>query len=264
MANQKQKSESVNQRRMMLCDNLSFAASEAYKLLRTNLIFSLPENGCRIIGVTSAVRDEGKSTTSVNLCYSLAEAGKRVLLIEADMRLPNIAGNLGLKASPGLSNLLAGLTDGVGVLQTSSQFKSWKILTAGDIPPNPSELLASKSMQVALESFAKGFDFIVLDLPPVNVVSDALVVSKMTDGMILVVREDFSSKNAVRDAINNFNLSDAKLLGIVMTHVNSKSSRKKYYRRKNGYGYGKGYGYGYGYGYERAGKTSTPPSSKNG
>ena len=104
---------SLKEQRAMLGDRLSFAASEAYKLLRTNLTFALPdEQRCRVVGITSASRGEGKSTTSINLAYTIAETGKRVLLVEADMRRPNLARRLAIDPAPGLSNLLAGLCRG--------------------------------------------------------------------------------------------------------------------------------------------------------
>ena len=244
----------LSEQRSMLCTNLNFAASEAYKLLRTNLVFSLPDQKCRVIGITSAVRDEGKSTTAVNLSYTLAETGKRVLLIEADMRLPNVSKRLKLNPAPGLSNLLVGLSNGNGVLQDSGIFDNWKVVTAGDIPPNPSELLGSEQMRITIDTFSKGFDFIVIDLPPVNIVSDGLVVSKLTDGIIMVVRKDYSFKKSIQDAVNQYQLSETKLLGFVMTHVDSQHKSYRKYGKFGKYGkYGKyggsKYGYAYGYGY---------------
>lgn len=106
---------SLKEQRAMLGDRLSFAASEAYKLLRTNLTFALPdENKCRVVGVTSAMRGEGKSTTSINLAYTLAEAGKRVLLIEADMRRPNLARRLAIDPAPGAVQSAGGAVSGAG------------------------------------------------------------------------------------------------------------------------------------------------------
>ena len=179
----------LRQQKTTLCDGLSFAAAEAYKLLRTNVSFSFPaETTCPVIGVTSSIRGEGKSTTSVNLAYTLAQTGKRVLLVDGDMRLPTIAQKLDMAGTPGLSNLLAGLSAERNCLRKSSYFDNWYILPAGDIPPNPSELLGSERMHALLDRYKDVFDYILLDLPPVNIVVDALVITKWTDGVIVVNR----------------------------------------------------------------------------
>lgn len=216
---------------------MSFAVSEAYKLLRTNLMFSLPsEQKCRIIGITSALRGEGKSTTSINLAYTMAETGKKVLLMELDLRLPTIAKRLKVASKPGLSNLLVGLCTGQDVIQRSSLKSNLYVVTAGDIPPNPSELLGSKQFEVTVDAFSKVFDYIIFDLPPVNAVSDALVVSKLTDGMVVVVRRDYNDQRELAEAMRQLSFSDTKLLGFVMTQ--GETQEKKY---------GKKYGYEYGY-----------------
>lgn len=138
---------SVKENEKTLHRNLKFTATEQYKLLRANLSFTLPEDcECAIIGVTSAMRGEGKSTTAVNLSYVLAESGKRVLLIDGDMRLPSIARKMKLSNSPGLTDLLKGEeTIQMGIFK-SRQLNNWYIMPAGDLPPNPSELLGSKRM----------------------------------------------------------------------------------------------------------------------
>lgn len=226
--------------------NLSFAAAEAYKLLRTNVLFALPdEDKCRVIGITSALQGEGKSTTSLNLSYMLAELGHKVLLIEADMRLPTISTRLGLKTAPGLSNLLAGVKSGKGVMQNSGIHENLFVISAGDIPPNPSELLGSSQMKTVVEVMSESVSFIILDLPPIGEVSDALVASKLTNGMIMVVRQNYANRRAVNEAVRQLKYVDAKLLGFVMTCAGGpgKGSYKKY-----------GSYYGYGYGYGRAGE----------
>lgn len=233
----------VSEQKSVIGDKLSFAASEAYKLLRTNVEFSIPdEKKCRIIGITSGLRGEGKTTTAINLSYSLAQSGKRVLLLEADMRLPTISKRVGLTRTPGLSNLLAGLCTGAEVLQESKLLPNFYVTTAGDIPPNPSELLGSEQMAVSVKALAQNFDFIILDLPPVNVVSDALVVSKLIHGMIVVVRQGSSSRQSVAEAMRHLKFLEAKVLGFVMTGADEQHKR---YKR-----YGKKYGYEYGYSYE--------------
>lgn len=216
--------------------DLNFASAEAYKLLRTNILFALPdEKKCRVIGVTSASSGEGKSTTALNLSYMLAEAGERVLLIEGDMRLPAISKRLGLSVTPGLSNVLAGLNGVNEILQESGIHKNLQIISAGDIPPNPSELLGSKSMRILVELLSEDYDFIVFDLPPVTEVSDALVASKLTDGMIVVVRQNYANRRALMDTIQQLNYVEAKVLGFVMTRT-SAGKGKKYYKRYSKYG----------------------------
>lgn len=227
---------------VMLGEKLSFAAAEAYKLLRANLMFALPdgEEDCRVVGVTSSVRGEGKSTTTLNLAYSLAEAGQYVLVIECDMRLPTLAKRLGMDGVKGVSNLLAGLCNGSEVIKRTEIHQNLYVLPAGEIPPNPSELLGSERMRVTLDILRKDFDIILLDLPPVNAVSDPLVASKLTDGMVLVVRQNYSSKRAIAEAVRQLIFVDAKILGFVMTDSNTAApGRKKYYKK---------YGYGYSYG----------------
>ena len=258
MAGKKKVSRKVLAQRAQLCENLSFAAAEAYKLLRTNLQFSLPEKNCQIIGVTSSVRGEGKSTTSVNLAYTIAQSGKRVLLIDADMRLPSVANKLELKSTPGLSNLIAGLRSEGSCMRQSNQMENWYILPAGDIPPNPSELLGSERMHSILQRYEELFDVIIVDLPPVNIVADALVISKWLDGLIGVVRQNYTDRRALQDCMYQVEKLGSHFLGFVMTDAAVGSSGYKSYG-KYGKKYGYGYGYDYGYGYantENSARTS--------
>lgn len=237
----------------LICDGLSFAAAEAYKLLRTNLLFSLPEKKCHILGVTSSVRGEGKSTTSVNLAYTIAQSGKKVLLIDADMRLPSVAAKMNIHGAPGLSNLIAGLNSERSCLRQSEYFENWYILPAGDIPPNPSELLGSDRMHNMLGHYQDVFDVIIIDLPPINIVTDALVISKWTDGLIGVVRENYTDKRALSDCMYQVKKLGVKFLGFVMTDAAVGAGSYKHYGK-----YAKSYGYGYDY----AGSTSKTSSQK--
>lgn len=218
---------------------INFAAAEAYRLLRTNLLYALPfaslKDGetCRIVGVTSSLSGEGKSTTTLNLGYVLAESGKRVLIVEADMRLPTISGRLKLERKNGLSGVLAGLCEEDAVIQPSGiQERLW-IMSAGAMPPNPSELIGSERMKTALQSLAPDYDFILLDLPPVNEVSDALVASRLTHGVIVVVRQGYATRSTVADAMRQLDHVKAKVLGFVMTYANGQGGRyKNYYQGK--------------------------------
>lgn len=216
--------------------DLSFTAAEAYKLLRTNILFALPdEKKCRVIGVTSASSGEGKSTTALNLSYMLAEAGERVLLIEGDMRLPKISRRLKLQPAPGLSNVLAGLCGVKETLQESGVHDRLQVISAGEIPPNPSELLGAKSIDILLEVLSGDYDFILFDLPPVTDVADALVASKLTDGMIVVVRQNYANRRALADTMQQLRYVEAKVLGFVMTCA-SAGKGQKHYKRFGGYG----------------------------
>ncbi|MBQ3046350.1 MAG: CpsD/CapB family tyrosine-protein kinase [Clostridia bacterium] len=226
-----------------LHQNLEFTATEQYKLLRANLSFTLPEDKeCPIVGVTSAMRGEGKSTTAVNLSYVLAESGKKVLLIDGDLRIPSIAKKMRIDGNVGLTDLLRG-----GETVQMSNFKSlyynnWYIMPSGPLPPNPSELLGSRRMENVLKTLSSNFDYIILDLPPVNIVSDALTVSKYIDGMIVVVREDYTEKKELETCFRQLKLSDVNVLGCVINESkNGKGSYSKY-RYKKYYKYYKTYG----------------------
>lgn len=217
--------------------DLSFAAAEAYKLLRTNLLFALPdEQACRTVGLTSSFSGEGKSTTALNLAYTLAESGRRVLLIEGDMRLPTVSRRLGLDTAPGLSNLLAGLNTAGEAIQPSGIHEHLWVMASGDIPPNPSELLGSSRMEAALAELAPDYDFIVLDLPPVNAVADALVATRLTQGVLMVVRQDYASRRSVAEAMRQLQYAGANVLGFVLTCSDKLSKNKDY--KKYGYEYG--------------------------
>lgn len=227
---------SLDESRQMIGTDLPFAAVEAYKLLRTNLSFSLRDNsGCKVIGVTSALRGEGKSTTSINMAYSMAQTSQKVLLVEADLRLPNIASRLGIRKRPGLSNLLAGQCNGRDVLQSSGFMDNLRVITAGDIPPNAAELLGSVQMSTAIRILSEGFDVIIIDLPPVNVVSDALALAKIVSGMVVVVRQDYCDRAALNNVVRQLRFAETRILGFVMT---GSDMQKKNYKR-----YGEGYGY---------------------
>lgn len=218
-----------------LGQGLSFDAAEAYKLLRTNLAFSVPDSGgSKVIGVTSALRGEAKSTTAINLAYTLAETGKRVLLMEGDMRLPVLAKRLRLKKAPGLSNLLAGQSGGNDVLQNSGLLNNMKVIVAGTIPPNPAELLDSNPMQITLQTMRDYFEYVIVDLPPVMAVSDALVVSKFLDGIVVVTRQNYCDKKSLDETIRQLRFSKAKILGFVVADSNkqSKKYKHKYYSKE--------------------------------
>jgi capsular exopolysaccharide synthesis family protein len=229
----------MRERRTMFGPSLSFAAAEAYKLLRTNLTFSFSgSEECRIVGMTSSFRGEGKSLTSMNLAYTIAEAEKRVLLIEGDMRLPTVAKRMGLRAKPGLSNLLVGLESISSAIQEyrvdlGDKILSLDVMVSGDIPPNPSELLGSERMKSLLKKLRERYDYVILDLPPVNAVTDALIASRVVDGIIVVVRNDHAVRSALAETMRQLRLAEAHVLGFVFNDAGGTNS--KYYYSKKGY-----------------------------
>lgn len=255
----------------LLCSNMHFDAKEAYKLLRTNVMFTLPDNNgkCRVVGITSSIRGEGKSTCAINLAYTFAQTGARVLLIDMDMRLPSISKKLNVNPTYGLglSDYLIGNAAKEQIVFNIDNYKNWYVIFSGSIPPIPAELIGSANMKNLMDELRREYDYIIIDLPPVNIVSDALVAKDICDGFLLIVREGYSDKRSLSDCIRQMEFIDANVLGFVVSDssgVVGSYGRKygrysKYYRKrkygyyskyyKKGYGYGK---YGYGYGYDRS------------
>ena len=233
----------------ILTKDSPFAMAEAYKTLRTNITFSLPDQGCKRIGLTSALMSEGKSTNALNLAIAFAETNVRVLLIDCDMRRPSIARGLGLPASPGLSNILVNLAElDESIRHTHHEYLD--LLPSGDIPPNPTELLSSEKMGQILDTLSEQYDYIFVDLPPVCMVADAMIVSSHLNGMLFIIRQNESDQESVKHAISQLQFANAKVLGFILhgveTAKKARYGRRGYYR----YGYGR-YGYGYGYSAQR-------------
>jgi capsular exopolysaccharide synthesis family protein len=233
--------------RKTLHKNLNFVATEQYKLLRANLNFTIPQGEkCPVIGVTSSMRGEGKSTTSINLAYVLAESGKKVLLMDGDLRIPSIAKKLELNGSVGVTDYL------MGKKMDMEQFRSalaenWYILPSGNIPPNPSELLGSSRMEKVLNDFREQFDYIIIDLPPVNIVSDAISISGLITGIVLVIREEYTEKKDLERCFRQLNLSNVNVLGCVMNEARSGDGSYGRYKKYRYYKYYKYYRYEYEY-----------------
>lgn len=222
--------KALAEQREILANKLNFASQEAYKLLRTNLMFSTcDEEKCKIIGLTSALRGEGKSTTAINLSYVLAEANKKTLLIEADMRLPRIQRLLQFQETVGLSNVLAGVNKLEEAIRRGVFWDTLSILPSGEIPPNPSELLSSMKMKHILSALAEDYDYIIIDLPPITAVSDGLAISTLLSGMIVVVRPDYCDRHALADTMRQMEFLNVKILGFVMNCRGQKRRKRKKY-----------------------------------
>lgn len=221
----------------VLSENSSFAYAEAFKTLRTNIEFVAATEKSKVIMTLSTLAGEGKTTVSINLAIALAQSSKKVLLIDCDMRRPKVQRYLRIKSSAkyGLSTVLNGTSEyeqAIGFIEELGVY----VMLAGPTPPNPSELLASNRCAEMFKELGNRFDYIICDTPPVSIVSDALVLSKYTDGATLVVRQDYASTAQIKDAVEKLKTVDVKLLGTILNNYDEKTasgykySYDKYYR----------------------------------
>ena len=197
-------------------------------------MIALPEEEgkCHVIGITSAQPCEGKSLTALNTSYSIAEGGKRVLLIDADMRRPSIHQKVDIALAPGLRNLLTDTNSVGAVVQKypgSTGKMKFDIIPGGDIPTNPSELLNSTRMTRLLQVLTAVYDYIIIDLPPVGAVIDAVSVSKSTDGMIVVIREQNCPQNVLADCVEQLKYAKVNILGFVINGALEGAGKKYQY-----------------------------------
>ena len=215
--------------------------------MRTSILMSAIDSPKKIIVITSSVPEEGKTTVSFNLACSLAQM-KRVLLIDADMRRPKIGLLIGReKNAPGLSHLVSGVAT-ISECVTKHEQGGFHILTAGFIPPNPLELLSSAKFADVLDKLKEAFDVVLIDSPPVQLVSDAVVLSQMASTVIYVVKADSTPHPLARGGIRRLAMANAPLLGVVLNQLDLERA-EKYYGEYSGYGSYRGYkGSAYGYG----------------
>lgn len=230
---------------------MPFAVSEAYKTVRTNMLFSLASMGQKAVVISSPLPAEGKSVTCANLAIALAQTSAKVMLIDGDLRRPTQHKLFGVDNTKGLSNMLAGF-ESVADSVKRNVYNNLDLVTAGALPPNPSELLGSKNMEMFIKKMEEYYDYILIDSPPINIVTDAVVISKNTAGIMMVVRSQQTTIDELHSAISTIKAASSSVLGVVVTDVDRrvKSSyygrkRSKYYYYDGEYGYGYGYGYGY-------------------
>ena len=267
MAKDKKKKFASQQR--VLVDNanissdLKFRIEEAYKSIRANIMFSVVKKGCKIIVVSSSLPNEGKTTTTVNLAASISQADQRVLLIDGDLRKPKIHQYFSVSSAPGLTDYLSDVAsarhkmDIFGIIHPT-KYENLSVITSGTIPPNPAELLGSDFMRDFLNGISKDFDYIIIDTPPLNVVSDALPLIRESDGIVLVVRDNQTTHPELQKALSSLEFIDAKILGFVVNFVESKAGKgngasyDSYnyggFGPRRRYGYGEYHGGGYEYG----------------
>ena len=217
----------------LLDSNTPFAIRESFTQLRTNLMYSFSgDHSCPIVGITSIHESAGKSTVITNLAISFAQMGKKVLLVDADMRCPTVCRYFNTDPqAPGLSELISGIQE--NVIQ-ADVVPNLDLISSGHIPPNPAELLASENAKKIIAGWRKHYDFVFMDFPPMELISDALIVASELDGYIFTVRSG-RNKNAkeIKAAIESMEQVNARILGIVLAAYNIKGI---------GYGYNNRYG----------------------
>ena len=239
--NTKSSSSSSSSRHGLIGSDINFAAAEAYKLLRTKLQFAFADDKpCHVLGVSSSLAGEGKSLSAINLAYSLSQLEKKVLLIDCDMRRPSLSTKLPITKRPGLSGCLTGQSELTEVVQhctvKNGDPVAFDVIASGQTPPNPVELLSSAKMASVLETLKQTYQYIILDLPPVAEVTDALAIAKEADGILLVVRQRYCTRLALRDTVQQFDYVDSHILGVVYNCVDDpgvaySNNYKRYYRR---------------------------------
>ncbi len=200
-------------------------AAESYRTLRTNIQYSSFDKEYKVIVITSSEPGEGKSTTAGNLALCMAQGDKKVILIDCDLRKPSLHKKFKVSNLVGLSDVIIGKEELSAAIHRYNN--NLVLLTSGKIPPNPSEMLSSKVMENLLEELKGSFDYIILDTPPVQAVTDSQILSTKADGTILVVRSERTKKDSVHNAINLLKKVNANIIGTVLNGIDV--SRSKYY-----------------------------------
>ena len=237
LISRKKRGGSAEKTRNVINSDSKFAIVEGYKSARTSLVFSLATENNQTVAVTSWSKGEGKSTATVNLAISFAKMGKRVLLVDTDLRRPNVHNLLKVANGSGLSDVIGQIADFEGAVYRSV-VPSLDVLTAGAIPPNPSELIASQSFASFMNMVKNQYDYIILDTPPIGVVTDTLLLKDHIAGYVFIVREKVTTHGDIERAVQQIKLADSKILGFLKVGCDL-TERKKY--KKGNYGYYKYY-----------------------
>ncbi|MEM1238538.1 MAG: polysaccharide biosynthesis tyrosine autokinase, partial [Cyanobacteria bacterium P01_H01_bin.26] len=225
-----------NQGSLASNDYYSYGGSqflESMRLLQTNLMLTGADRSIQSVILSSSMPEEGKSTVARHLAQTAATMGKRVLLVDADLRRPTVHERLGLRNDKGLSDFLSGNATGADILQKAMPFLDFYAITAGSIPPDPVRLVSSKRMRLLMKRLEKEFDLIVYDAPPLVGLADATLIAPHTDGLILVSRVNRCDRNVLEHAMDNISFTKIPILGLVANGVDTGGQGNKYYT----YGY---------------------------
>lgn len=215
-------------RKFILSDETEFAIREAYKAARTNLLFSLAANEKKIVVFSSCSPSEGKSTNCLNMAITMAETGSNVLLIDSDLRKPVQHSLLRLDNKIGLSSVLGGIIHDVSKCIDRNVRSHLDILTSGPIPPNPAELISGDKMGELLKLTGEHYDYVFIDTPPANVVTDAFLLNGRTAGIIFVIKEGHTTHEDIREVLSKAKMTDGRVLGFIKANCFGKSSKTGY------------------------------------
>ena len=222
----------------ILSDKMSFSTIETYKLVRTNIMFSLPKSDkAKVIAISSACPGEGKTTTTINLAITFAQTGVKTLIVDCDMRKSRVHRYLGIEGGTGLSNVLCGFASFEEAVKNDIR-PNLDCLTSGELPSNPSELLVSDEFKKFINYVSEIYDYVILDTPPMIVVTDALVVAREATGLVLVLRKGLSTFSMLDSVVNSVSQSNISVLGAIFLGSGEKKAAYKYsYRNKYIYEY---------------------------
>ncbi|MCH5297441.1 MAG: CpsD/CapB family tyrosine-protein kinase [Ruminococcus sp.] len=223
------KSKNSNVNIANLSDKNKFAIVESYKVARTNIMFSLAASDKKVFAVTSYSKGEGKSTASSNLAISFSKMEKKVILIDSDLRRPNVHNIFKLNNEIGLSNVISKMVTFEEAVK-HNVINNLDVLPSGTIPPNPSELMCSNSFANLMEKLSEEYDYIIIDTPPIGVVADAMMLKDLIAGFVVVVRERSTTHRDLSRLLESMKIADSKVLGLleVGCDANAKRGRKNY------------------------------------
>lgn len=203
-------------------------AAEAYRTLRTNLQYASVDKKIKSIVITSPEIQDGKTVSACNLAISMANTGKRVLLVDADLRRPNVHKQFNLQNNLGLTNIIINEPELDDPIHIIHEIPNLYVLTSGIIPPNPSELLASNKVKTYLNEITQKYDMLIIDTPPVCLVTDGAILSGVVDGVILTISANKTKIKLTQNALRILNTVNANVIGVVMTKVNANKSAYYY------------------------------------
>lgn len=232
MINKRKSGSKSSRRAHVIGQDAPFAVVEAYKSARTGLVFTNLSDGCNVVAFTSSEPGDGKTVTCINMAITLAESGKRVLLIDSDMRKPQVAATMNLAGMPGLSELLSGMIDMVmypDLCRQRTMYRGLDVIAAGSLPPNPAELISCPRTEALFARLKQEYDYILIDTPPSLVMTDALLYKNIADGYVVVIRANKTRIDETERLVEKFKQVNARIIGFILNdRIHSRKQYKKY------------------------------------